>query len=132
MLVELNLGHNRHVVSSSKGSALVAMTAFWVWHLFLISALFLFSVKRVLTESRVVLHQLKTLRGVTLILSCGVIILVVLGANHPDNLSGFAFLCHFVLLFAAEAANSRRTAFGLCTSRPARVKRAGSVSLGIT
>ena len=69
--------------------------------------------KRVLTESRVVLHQFKPFRSVTLVLGGGVIVFLVLGANHPDNFSGFAFLCHGIPSFAAQAANSRRTAFGV-------------------
>lgn len=52
--------------------------------------------KRVLAQSWVIFHQLKSLRGVTLILGGGVVILIVLGANHPDNFSGFAFLCHVI------------------------------------
>jgi len=58
--------------------------------------------QRVLSEVRVVLHDLQALSRVALVLRRGVVVFAIFGAHHTNNLSGFGFLCHFGPLLADE------------------------------
>jgi hypothetical protein len=84
----------RGVVGSSESSALVAVASFWIWHIFVLLRLFLLSVESVLAKTWIELHQLKSIRRISLVLGSGVIALSVFGTNDTDNFADFALLCH--------------------------------------
>jgi hypothetical protein len=68
----------------------VAKTSFWIWHLSG-SSLLLLSVKRIFAQVGIELHQLKSIRGITLIFGGRVIAFPILGTHDSDNFSNFAF-----------------------------------------
>jgi len=84
----------RGVVGSSESGALVAVASFWIWHFFVLLRLFLLSVESVLAKTWIELHQLKSIRRISLVLGSSVIALSVFGANDTDNFADFALLCH--------------------------------------
>ena len=57
--------------------------------------------QRMLTQSRVVLHDLQALCCIALVFGGRVIILTVHGAHDSDNFSGFGFLGHYRSSFIA-------------------------------
>jgi hypothetical protein len=93
LLAEGDFGQGGDVVCSSKRGSLVTKSSLWIWHVWVVSLLLL-SVEGVLSEVRVELHQLKSIRGVSLILGRRIITLTVFGAYESNNFPYFAFLRH--------------------------------------
>ena len=101
LLAEGDLRKGGDIICSSQRGSLVTKSSLWIWHVWVVSLLLL-AVEGVLSQIQVELHQLKSIRGVSLILGRRVITLTVFGAYESNNFPYF----HKMLVICSRCLSS--------------------------